>query len=108
MKYKGDDTLKSYFVYQIKGLDHLRFYFKGSKCYFKNILKKTLIKLHIEYCTQAFDLMSTYGNYCVILRLEGISKMTKIMKKVNDYSSRVKITLLERRMRESNWNFQNN
>ena len=44
---------------------------------------KTLIRPHLEYCTQAWAPISTHGNCSVILRLESIQKrVTKIIKKV--------------------------
>ena len=64
-------------------------------CYFLNkeanvALKiyKTLIRPHIEYCAS----VSKNGDLSVIWRLEGIQrKLTKIIKRVKDYSYRERL-----------------
>lgn len=67
---------------------------------------KTLIRPHIEYCTQAWAPVARHGNWNLILKLEGVQR--KLTKKINgfgDFSYRQRLeslgltTLLERRMR---------
>ena len=65
-----------------------------------------LLRLHLEYCTQAWASVSRHGNWCVIMRLKDIQKrVRKIIKRVKDYIYRERLyklgltTLLERRMR---------
>jgi hypothetical protein len=67
---------------------------------------KTLIRPHVEYCTQAWAPVARHGNWNFILKLESIQrKVTKIVNGLEDftYEQRLKslglTTLLERRMR---------
>ena len=43
---------------------------------------KTLIRLDIEYCSQAWTLVSRYGKWSVILRLKGTKKSDKNNEKI--------------------------
>ena len=58
----------------------------------KNVVLKiyiTQISLYIEYSTLAP--VSRHGNQSAILRLEGIQRVTKIIKRVKDYSNRERL-----------------
>ena len=43
---------------------------------------KTQIRPHIEYFTQALALVSRHRNWSVILKLEGIKRVTRIRKRL--------------------------
>ena len=67
---------------------------------------KTLIRPHVEYCTQAWAPVARHGNWNFILKLEGIQrKITRIINGLGDLSYKQRLetlgltTLLERRMR---------
>ena len=72
-----------------------------------NVLKiyKTLRRPHIENYTQAWVPVSRHGNWSIILTLEDIQRVTKLIKRVKDYSYGEKLeeleitTKQERRMR---------
>ena len=49
-------------------------------------MHKTLIPPHIEYCPQDRALVSGHGNWSVILKFESIQRVTKMIKRVKDYS----------------------
>ena len=97
---------QSHFVDCIKGkcndwLDGWKYYFKG-----RQIIKiyKTLLRLHIEYCTQVRAPVWRQGNWSGILRLEGIQKRVTIpIKREKNYSYRDRLeelwlsTLLKRK-----------
>jgi hypothetical protein len=69
-------------------------------------LYKTLIRPHVEYCTQAWAPVARHGNWSFILKLEGIQrKITRVITGLQDLSYKQRLeslgltTLLERRMR---------
>ena len=75
---------------------------------FKRILivYKTLIRPHIEYCTQAWAPVARHGNWSLILKLEGIQRnITRVIYGLEDLNYKHRLeslgltTLLERRMR---------
>ena len=67
---------------------------------------KTLIRPHIEYCTQAWAPVARHGNWSLILKLEGIQRnITRVIYGLEDLNYKHRLeslgltTLLERRMR---------
>ena len=67
---------------------------------------KTLIRPHIEYCTQAWAPVARHGNWQLILKLESVQrKVTRLVSGLKNISYRERLkslgltTLLERRMR---------
>jgi hypothetical protein len=67
---------------------------------------KTLIRPHVEYCTQAWAPVARHGNWNFILKLEGIQrKITRIINGLGELNYKQRLeklgltTLLERRMR---------
>lgn len=67
---------------------------------------KTLIRPHVEYCTQAWAPVARHGNWSMILKLEGVQrKITRIVHGLGELSYKNRLetlgltTLLERRMR---------
>ena len=71
-------------------------------------IHKTLIKLYLEYYTQAGVPLCRHENWRVILRLEGFQRIvTKLIKRVKDYNYRERLEklgltiLLERTMEDN-------
>ena len=67
---------------------------------------KTLIRPHVEYCTQAWAPAAKHGNWKFILKLEGVQRrITHVISGLEDLSYKKSLealgltTLLERRMR---------
>ena len=67
---------------------------------------KTLIRPHLEYCTQAWAPVARHGNWSLILKLESVQrKVTRLISDLKDLSYKERLeslgltTLLERRMR---------
>ena len=67
---------------------------------------KTLIRPHVEYCTQAWAPVARHGNWNFILKLESIQrKVTRAISGLRDFTYKQRLeslgltTLLERRMR---------
>ena len=67
---------------------------------------KTLIRPHLEYCTQAWAPVARHGNWSLILKLESVQRrVTRLTFDLKDLSYKERLeslgltTLLERRMR---------
>ena len=67
---------------------------------------KTLIRPHLEYCTQAWAPVARHGSWSLILKLESVQrKVTRLISDLKDLSYKERLeslgltTLLERRMR---------